>query len=529
MKPSFLPSTLRLIFIAVSIGAFLFSAWVLWLTPLYGDDLWHISTLRAYSFWDILTKPVFGDSNHIPVFHLWMWLLSTLPIDIPWVHLIQSGLLIVTCGLFHLYLHQMAIPSWIRWMSTALFLTTPTIAQAIYWSSATHLWLGSIWILIALILLPRTPETSRFWRWVGCFLCLLFAMMTTEMTYGFCVLFLVCIAWKYRKNLKLLAGCAMTTLLMIAIVAQRNHLITGHWAQLSLQRELERPIVLKEVYISFYELLIYSHPLALLDKFSKGYFLHGKLSEGWLAFHFLWTALLWGIIFQRKGRNGWDLFLLTFATPLMIIVGNSLIFERYLIATIIGNVLALGIFVDCFRNILSGKLSKMMGILAIVVTLINMNIFVRQMVEHWVKNAVRHHTIVDLAKREQPDAQHPIGLVDSLSLNLQPPKDREWWSAPRNGLYERQLILSNLGSPHCIYDLLDKLPFEGHKSREGHISSINYLKQQCAWPPQQLRCFKYYQTGSLQGEFRSYRGQVKFSYLLEKHDLTPQELLVTCL
>ncbi|MBF0289912.1 MAG: hypothetical protein HQM14_19020, partial [SAR324 cluster bacterium] len=407
MKKFSLTSTFQIVFAAISAAAFLFALWVLWLTPFYGDDLWHLSSLRSYSYWDLFTKPVFGDSNHIPVFHLWMWLLSVLPHDFPWMHLIQGGLLFLTCALIHLYLLQMAIPSWIRWMSTALFLTTPTMAQAIFWSSATHLWFGSIWILIALILLPRTVEGSSFWRWTGCFVCLPLAMMSTELSYGFCVFFVVLIALKYRKNFKIILGSVITTVLMVAIVAQRNHLVTGNWAQLSLDRELERPLILKEIYISAYELFVYSHPLSVLDKFTQGFLLHERLSHAWLAFHLIWMTLLWFVILQRKERNGWDLALLAFTPPLMIIVGNGLIYERYLIATIIANGLAMAIFVDGFRNRNSEKLVKVMGGLVILVTLINMSIFVRHSLAQWVNNAVRHHAIVDLVKRENPDAQHP--------------------------------------------------------------------------------------------------------------------------
>ncbi|MBF0278465.1 MAG: hypothetical protein HQM13_11760 [SAR324 cluster bacterium] len=529
MKKFSLISTLQIVFAAVSASAFLFSLWVLYLIPFYGDDLWHLSSLRSYTFWDLLTKPVFGDSNHIPVFHLWMWLLSFLPHDFPWIHLVQGGLLILTCFLFHIYLLQMSIPAWIRWMSTALFLTTPTIAQAVFWSSATHLWFGSIWILSALILLPRRSEESVFWRWSGCFICLPLAMMSTELSYGFCVLFIVLVALKYRRNFKIFSGCLITSLLMVAIVAQRNHLVTGNWAQLSLDRELERPLILKEIYISAYELFVYSHPLSMLDKFSQGYLLHERLSEGWLAFHLAWMTLFWFIILMRRGRNGWDLALLVFTPPLMIIIGNGLVYERYLIASIIANGLGMAIFVDCFRPLISGKLAKTFGVLAIFVVLINLSVFVRHSLAQWVNTAVRHHAILDLVQREHPDVRNPIGLVDSLSQNFRPLKDREWMSAPTNTVHELQMILSNLNYPYCLYDLLDELPFEGYKYRDAHMKSLNNLKKQCIWPPQKLRCYKYFQTSMVTGEFHSYSGQGKVLYLQEKNAVHPQEHLVRCL
>ncbi|MBF0289913.1 MAG: hypothetical protein HQM14_19025, partial [SAR324 cluster bacterium] len=147
----------------------------------------------------------------------------------------------------------------------------------------------------------------------------------------------------------------------------------------------------------------------------------------------------------------------------------------------------------------------------------------------WVNNAVRHHAIVDLVKRENPDAQHPIGLVDSLSRNIRPLKDREWMSAPTNTLHEVQMILSNLDYPYCIYDLHDKLPFEGYKYRDAHIQSLGNLKQRCRWPLQKLPCYKYFQTGLASGEFLPYQGQVKLFYLQKKNDVHPQENLLTCL
>ena len=521
-------STLQFIFIAVSLCAFLFSAWVLWLIPLYGDDLWHLPSLRSSSLGDLLSKPVFGDSNHIPLFHLWMWLSSVLSIEFPWIHTIQALLLLSTCGLFHLYLKQMTIPVWIRWMVTALFLTTPTIAESIYWTSATHQWLGCLWILTALILLPRTAEANHFWRWLATFLCLLFAMLTSELTYGFCVLFIGVLGLKYRKTPQVVSGCVMVALLMIALVAQRNHLITGDWTQLALDRDLNRAFFLKKIYLSLYEFLVYAHPLSLVDKFSTGYFVRNKLSEGWLFFHLIWQTFIWVVILQRKGRNGWELFLLAFATPLMIILSKGLIYERYLMATIIANVLAIGIFVDCFRPPFSEKLLKTGGIVMVVVVFINLNTFVQRTLEHWVKDAVRYQNIMALAQHEKPDRTNPIGLVDALSRYYRPVQAREWWAAPPNTLYEYQLILAERELPGCIYDLLEFLPFEGHIYHYFHLWSIAYLKDACPWPPQELRCFKYYETGLAQGEFREFKGQVQLAYLSDENASKPQELPITC-
>ncbi|MBF0288797.1 MAG: hypothetical protein HQM14_13360 [SAR324 cluster bacterium] len=529
MRPSYFISVLQAFFIIIATGAFLFSAWILWHTPLYGDDLWHLSSLRTNSFLDLLTKPVFGDSNHIPVFHLWMWFVSFFPLDYPWMHGIQAILLLLTCVLLHFYLWQMEIPSWIRWMVTALFLTTPTIGESIYWTSGTHLWLGCIWILLALIFLPRTSDDSYFWRWCGTFAGILLAMMTTELLYGFCVLFIGLLGLKYRKNPRVFSGCLITALLMIGMVAYRNHLVTGNWLQLSLDRDINRVFLIREIYISLYEILAHTHPLPLLEQFSRTYFVRQRLSEGWLFFHLCWYTLIWFIILQRKGRNGWDLLLLTFVTPLMIVAANALLYERYLIATIIGNVMALGLFVDCFSKTSWKKLYPMLGMIGVLVTILNFHTSIQRTIKHWGKDGIRYQNIIELVKQEHPDKEHTIGLVDSLSKQFSQPKKQEWWAAPSNTLFELQLVFSNMNLPSCIYDLHHNQSFEGYKYRSAHTWSVLNLKESCRWPPQELRCFKYHETGMLAGEFRPYQGKVKFAYLPDEDSNNQKEIPVTCL
>lgn len=146
-------TTLKFSFIIISIIAFINWAWILWITPLYGDDLWHLG-VRDTSLWQLLSVPVFGDSNFLPILHLWVWLISFFPVDAPWMHGIQAAFLLLTGWMIYLVMGKMEVESWIRWMAITLLLTTPTLLESIVWTTGTHVWLASLWIIFALIILP---------------------------------------------------------------------------------------------------------------------------------------------------------------------------------------------------------------------------------------------------------------------------------------------------------------------------------------------------------------------------------------
>lgn len=518
----------KFFYIIVSCLSVVFCFWVLFISPFYGDDLWYLGNLRGFTWLDFWTVPVFGDSNHIPIFHLWMWLIVALPMDFPWVHMIQGVLLIGTCGLFHLYLYQIKIASWIRWLITALFLTTPTIAESIFWTAATHLWLGGIWALLALILLPRDFENTYFYRWIGTFACVLLCMMTTELMYGFCVFFMAVIGFKYRYRYGVVLGCLVTVLLMVAIVAQRNYLINGDWAQLSLERHVYHSFLPQNINSPLHQILVYSNPLSLLDKASKGYLVFEKWSHSRLFYQLLWQTAVWFVVLQRVGRNGWDLLLLAFSTPLMIILGGGPIFERYLFVTIMGNILGLALFIDELSQ-KSSNLRKLLGGAAIIVILINGTAFFRITTDKWAKDGLRYRAFIELIEQESPERGNPIGLVDSLSLNPRPLRSSEWWHMPNNSLMEWQTILSEMRYPLCVYDLLKENRFEGGMYPFAHVTSVNRLQDECGPLPNEVKCFQYQQTGRFSGKFMPYKGDVTFSQLPEQAAIHPIERPVTCI
>ncbi|MBF0289211.1 MAG: hypothetical protein HQM14_15440 [SAR324 cluster bacterium] len=525
-------------FIAITIGAICYWGWLLWITPFLGDDLWHRERVAGRTFWELITQPIFGDLHHYPIFHLWYWMLSILPADPLWMKSANLGLLILTCVLFYYYLKQAGIGSWVRWMAIALFVTSPTIIQTIIWIAAVLHWLGALFILAGLMLYPRSTESCHTWRWIGAGLCLILAIMTSEFMYACCGMLFVIVALKYYKHPRIFLGALGFLAIMLAFVAWRNVLVTGNWYQLSPPAYENRPFQLSDLYHTFQEILEYSHPLALVQTFwPQGYFEEISLSLEKIFLLTLGYIGLWWVTLRRPERNGWDILIMGVGTPLMIIFGKGHIFgqERYLIIMIIAQTLGLAFFVDHVQSKVQLEKWNMirlgMGALMLGVVLINLNSLCQRTLDHVAPNAMRHHQFIKLAKQEFPDSSHPIGLVDSLYRFDFPTKSREVRPLPENSLYERQIMLRNVGLPICIYDLTESpkdFRYEALQIPDQHLRSIGNIKVNCNWPPVELRCFKYHYTGRITGEFRLHTGLVILTYFTDEITQNYQELQINC-